>query len=65
MKAKSVTQMIISHPEEREITDLTMNIENAERIVADEDLLYAFNVFLKELRNHGYNFDLIGGDDDD
>jgi len=65
MKAENTVQMVISHTEEVKVTDLNMTIENASNIVADEKILYAFNVFLKELHSQGYDFDLIGGEDDD
>ena len=65
MKDKSTVQMIIYHTEETRITDLDMTINNAVNIVADKNILYAFNAFLKELHKHGYGFDLIGGDEDD
>lgn len=51
--------------EEIKISDLEMTIHNATKIVADEKILNAFYVFMKELRFLGYDVDVIGGEDDD
>lgn len=65
MKNEDTIRMIIHHTEEQRVVDLDMTIENAGRIVADENILYAFNALLKELHIRGYGFELIGGEGDE
>lgn len=57
--------VVIHHTEEVKVEDLYMVLNFPGKIADDESLLAILNKFLDVLWEHGYDFDLIGGDDDD
>lgn len=65
MKNNSQVCIVIHHTENVRVTDLNVTIDDPGKLVADGNLLSALNGFLDEIRKQGYDFELIGGDDND
>ena len=57
--------VVIYHTETIKVTDLNMVINDPGRVVEDGNLLALINKLLDEVWEMGYDFELIGGDDND